>query len=349
MKVKYKNSPRKAYHTAQCASCIFEVANNYYILAKKCVQAVQKEENKEREEKQAQLEDSQKMLRKLESAFEPDRSPNEIANELFLYAVELGAQFQRFPHIDYEIKKKLKQCAVDPWKEIRTHSNQVALEVVPIAEKKIQRQKNPKDRLYTAIEWSIVGNTIDYGTAGHDVELGKETLLKNYDEVSNEGFKINDFGKLFNELNERERCVYILDNAGEIAFDALVIKELIGKGMEVVAAVKGAPISNDAVMEDAIQVGLPEICEVITTGSADLGFHPKNNSQEFLDLLSNVGLVLAKGQANWEATYAYQHSLPCHIVFYNLLKIKCDVHAHLLGYPKGSNFIMRTTPQRFTT
>ena len=75
------------------------------------------------------------------------------------------------------------------------------------------------------------------------------------------------------------------------------------------AVVKGGPISNDAIYDDALQIGLPDVCPVITTGSADLGFFPEHNSVEFLETLHNAPLIIAKGQANWECIYAYQDML----------------------------------------
>ncbi len=334
--MKYKKSEREIYHTSQCASCILEVAQNYYTLTKKCLEKQYPQSNEQNVKKQNQnqenIQDFQKILQKLAQKFKPQRSPNEIANDLFLYAVKVA-----------DPKGKCE----DPWREMRDESNQVALEVIPFAKKMLKTIKNPKERLFCAIQWSIVGNNIDYGTSGHEVNLGKDILMDQYEKVKTNGFQINHFDQLWEELQREKKCMYLLDNAGEIAFDRLVIKELVKNEIKTVAVVKGAPISNDAIMRDARKIRLTEICEVITTGSADLGFHPEHNSKDFLEKLNRQKIVIAKGQANWEATYAYQDILSADLRFYNLLKIKCDVHGRLLGYPKGSNFIMMTTRKSF--
>ena len=66
--------------------------------------------------------------------------------------------------------------------------------------------------------------------------------------------------------------VFLLDNAGEIVFDKILIEELIAYA-NVTAVVKAGPIINGALLEDAEQVGLDGICEVIDNGGAFVGSH----------------------------------------------------------------------------
>jgi len=314
-RIKYENSKRPVYHTSFCAQCIFEVAKKYYLLT-------QTSDNEENFSKEEILNNIQLLMKKLSDSFKVDRTPNRIANDLFLYAAELGN-------------------SADPWKEIRENSNKIAHELVPLAKNDINKGEDFKSRLFSTIIWSIVGNNIDFGTAGHDPQVDTKKLHKIYDTVKIEGFKINHFDCLFQDLNKFQSCLYILDNAGEIVFDKLVIEELIKNDIEVIAVVKGNPISNDAILSDAISIGLDKVCKVITTGSPNLGFDPQDNSEDFLKFLNEAKIVIAKGQANWEATYAFQEQLTNResIKFYNIFKCKCEIHANLLGFPIGSNFI----------
>lgn len=269
------------------------------------------------------------LIATLKKNFCPDTSPNEIAQILF----RLSAKLAKNP---------------DPWQEIRTKSNEIALSMLDGAQNQINQQTPPKLRLYHAFIWSVVGNLIDFGTSGHNFQLNTTTLLQTYTKVYQQGFKINHFSEFWDQLPNHKTCLYLCDNAGEIAFDTLVIKELQSLGLNVTAVVKGGPISNDAILEDAEQVGLRSICPVITTGSPDLGFFPNGNSKEFTKLLSQSTLVIAKGQANWEAIYAYQNLFPKSVNFFSIAQIKCHVHARLFGLEKGTNIFYHVKSTDFT-
>ena len=123
-------------------------------------------------------------------------------------------------------------------------SNQIALDLIPEAQRTLDLIADPKQRLYEAICWSITGNALDFGTAGHDVQLDSSWLLQAHSEFKNQGFYINDFEDLWTLLPEYCSVLYICDNAGEIAFDMLVISELIHLGFDVTAVVKGGPIQQ---------------------------------------------------------------------------------------------------------
>lgn len=57
----------------------------------------------------------------------------------------------------------------------------------------------------------------------------------------------------------------ITDNAGEIAFDVILVEKLKEMGCEVVVAVKEAPVLNDATMEDAIVIGMDKVADKLIT------------------------------------------------------------------------------------
>jgi damage-control phosphatase, subfamily I len=311
LKSNFKDSERNSYLGPNCATCILDVSAKYLQLAYNSNKSGSSTD---------QLKDMQKLITELSTKFCPEDSPNEIATNLFILAAKLGN-------------------SKDPWKQIRDLSNKIGLELLPIAQENINRIEDTKKKLFAAIEWSIVGNNIDFGTAGHDAQLGYNELLKIHQIVKKEGFKINHFNQLWEDIHQHKKCLYILDNAGEIVFDKMVIEQLIAEGIKVKAVVKGGPVSNDAVMDDAIAIGLDKICPVITTGSSDLGFVPYKNSKIFLIELNTSSLVIAKGQANWECSYAYQDQLSPSTKFYNIFKIKCDIHAQLFGFPIQSNII----------
>lgn len=317
--VKFRDSKRESYITLDCATCLLDSSASYLKLALNQGSNLNKGKD---------LSGVQALLAQLQKDFCPETSPNEIAQTLFHMVID-------------------KANIRDPWKEIRDKSNSIALEVIPAVIAQLNSIPNPKLSLIEAFVWSVVGNNLDFGTSGHQVTLHADVLREAYQKFKLQGFSINHFDEFWDLLLLHKSCLYICDNAGEIAFDAQVIKQMKSLGIEVTVVVKGGPISNDALLDDAIQVGLDKICPIITTGSPELGFFPYTNSKEFLDKLNRSPLVICKGQANWKACYAYQDQLSPQIQFFNVLKLKCNVHAQLFGLPKGSNLFYHLTSTDF--
>ncbi len=128
--------------------------------------------------------------------------------------------------------------------------------------------------------------------------------------------------------------LYLTDNAGEIAFDRLVVDELKDFGCRVTVAVKGGPSLNDALMEDAETVGMAETADgVITTGTDAVGISLSESSEEFVEAYEGADVILAKGMANWETLTEYR--APCPTLF--LLRTKCEPVAEAVGAPLRRN------------
>lgn len=322
--MRFKGSDRESYVFSGCATCIFDVAVKYLRIA-----LTQNPSLKDPEKyKITEISAVKTLLSDLNCLFSSESSPNEIAQLMFRKAANLAG-------------------ITDPWEDIRMQSNRIALELRENVLEQLNQIPEMKEKLYRAIMWSVVGNTIDYGTAGHEVKISSDALLSIYEKVKVHGFKINHFDQLWEDLQITKECLYICDNAGEIVFDKIVIENLIQIGINVTAVVKGGPISNDAILSDAKFIGLDQICSVITTGSPDLGFFPAGNSPDFTNHLKKSSVVIAKGQANWEGIYAYQDQLPDSIHFYSIVTLKCDVHANLFGFLKGTNLLYRVVKSDF--
>lgn len=135
-------------------------------------------------------------------------------------------------------------------------------------------------------------------------------------------------------LNEAQRILYLADNAGEIAFDRLLIEQ-IGPA-RVTVAVRGGPVINDATITDARAVGLHEIVEIIENGSDAPGTLLDDCSQEFKWRFAEADLILAKGQGNFEALSDEPHNI------FFLLKAKCAVIAAHAGVPLGTHVLVRS-------
>ena len=82
-------------------------------------------------------------------------------------------------------------------------------------------------------------------------------------------------------------------------------------------------------MDDAVDTGLASIVKVIDTGSDVPGIILEECSTGFRELFNSAGVVIAKGQGNYETLNETGRS-----VFF-LFKVKCGVVAGHCGHAVG--------------
>lgn len=143
-------------------------------------------------------------------------------------------------------------------------------------------------------------------------------------------------------VSQAERILFLADNAGEIAFDRLLIELLPTE--KVTVAVKGKPVINDATLEDARMTGLTDLVEVVDNGSDAPGTILASCSQAFRDRFEKAYLVIAKGQGNYESLSDSDKDI------FFILKVKCPVIAQGLHCAAGSMILQRSnTPKAVAT
>ena len=124
------------------------------------------------------------------------------------------------------------------------------------------------------------------------------------------------------------------DNAGEIVFDILLVEQMKNMGLSVMIAVKGGPIINDAILEDAEASGMSTIADkVITTGVDAVGLALNEVSAEFLSVYNSVDLIFAKGMGYAETLTEYKLKKP-HVL---LFRTKCNPVANSFGVGREKN------------
>jgi uncharacterized protein with ATP-grasp and redox domains len=231
-------------------------------------------------------------------------------------------------HITTHIHRLIRnEAGRDPFREIKVLYNDKALAMYGELKEVVDRSEDP---LYTAARLAIAGNIIDFGIfRSIDIEGTIATALYN-------DLHIDDYKSLSNDLQEARSTLYLLDNAGEIVFDRLLIETLIDAGVKVTAVVKGSPVINDAVHEDAVQSGIQEICDVIDNGSDAVGTIMKWCDKDFTREFEDAELIVSKGQANFE-TLMYEEKENIYFLF----QAKCDVVANHLGLEKGAMILSR--------
>jgi len=226
-----------------------------------------------------------------------------------------------------------KVCAIirnqDPFKDAKATSNRIGLRLADeLARPYLAQAKDDRDRLLRSLRASIAGNISDYAV-NPDLAGKEEDKIR---EAFNLEFSLLDFDRFYDRLSRSKQVLFLCDNAGEIAFDRVLIEEFLAAGKRVTAAVKAGPALNDALLEDAAQVGLDKIegVELITTGQAMMGIDLSEAGPQLKSAWLKADLILAKGQANFESLAGLNGKI------FFLTMIKCKALEAELGLKKGS-------------
>ena len=214
----------------------------------------------------------------------------------------------------------------DPYQEQKIVENRRAMEILPNLKKMID-STSESEKLRTACKIACLGNVVDYDVPGNNSNL--EDALK----LLKEPLYIDDTGKLKKLITPGSKVLFLTDNAGEIALDTLLVSELRRLGESVTVAVKdGPPSLNDALMGDALAVGMDKVADaLITTGAKAIGVRLDESPQWFIDTYKSSDVIIAKGMANWETMT--ETPAPCPTMY--LFRTKCEPVANAIGTPEG--------------
>jgi uncharacterized protein with ATP-grasp and redox domains len=215
----------------------------------------------------------------------------------------------------------------DPFEKVKDVYNNLALELYPGLKDETRRSDDP---LWTAARLAIAGNVIDFGIfTSIDIDKSVRRSLESR-------IGVDDYAAFKQSVSEADNILYLLDNAGEIVFDRLLIEELSACGKKVKAVVKGSPVLNDVTAADAVQAGLSDVCEVIDNGSDAIGTVLEWTSAEFQIQYREAELVISKGQGNFETLIGSTKKT------YFLFQSKCDVVSRELGLSPGSMLLKKS-------
>ncbi len=255
-----------------------------------------------------------------------ERALREIAG--FYSNIKIEGTPSGFSQHVYRIISEVTGVA-DPFAVEKKKFNKLALSMVGECYKAIE---SSEDKFVTGAHLAVAGNIIDLGIgAGFDIHGTLKSALET-------PFVINDLEKLRNNLVAAESLLYIGDNAGEIVFDRFFV-EIIQKlfpNIKIKFSVKSAPVINDATMEDAIGVGFDKVCEIIETGTDDIGAPLEKVNSNFLETFNRTDVLIAKGHGNYETL----NEVTGRDIFF-ILKAKCQVVAKELGVKIGDSVLKR--------
>lgn len=251
-----------------------------------------------------------------------------ILREVLRWSVEMDFD-QPPPVMGQRIHRHLREIVgiEDPYRDVKDRQNRMALALVPDLETQIRVAADP---LITALRLAIAGNVIDMGVSAN---VSESLVRESVNQALTEPFE-GDWKGFSHAVAEARSILYLTDNAGEIAFDRLLIEQLSPE--RVTVAVRGVPVINDATMADAMAVGLHEMVEIIDNGSDAPGTLLDECSQEFRQRFVQADLILAKGQGNFETLSEDGRNI------FLLFKAKCPVIASHVGLPVGTHVLVRS-------
>ncbi|MEM2281572.1 MAG: ARMT1-like domain-containing protein [Candidatus Bathyarchaeia archaeon] len=219
----------------------------------------------------------------------------------------------------------------DPYKQSKRLCNENALKLLPYARRLVEEGYTQRDRFKRACLCAMVGNIMEFDIPGHNFKAGmlKKSLME-----AGKDLVVDDIDKIYDAAKNSSKILYLTDNAGEIVFDTLLVEQLKDMGLEVIVAVKGGPVINDATMEDAEVSGITKIADkVITTGTDAVGFAPKEVSAEFMEVYKSVDMVFAKGMGYAETFTECKLEKPHALLF----RTKCEPVANFFAVPRNKN------------
>jgi len=134
---------------------------------------------------------------------------------------------------------------------------------------------------------------------------------------------------LFEAIKKSSDLLYITDNAGEIGFDMLLIKEIKAMGKGVTLVVKKETFFEDATFDDLPIFGLDQLVDYIITVP---GFMVTEElEQQTLSVFNAADLIIAKGTGSYEALHGETEKKTAY-----MLKVKCTPIARELNVPIGT-------------
>lgn len=226
----------------------------------------------------------------------------------------------------------------DPYEELKHESNIMALGILKELTDLIDEVRTPEGRFRRAALIAAAANAIEFDVSGRDFSLNELRSIINKVEADLGIDQVDEFRDLCRNASE---VLYLMDNAGEVVLDMILISEIRNLGARVVAVVKGGPVLNDATMVDADEVGLHEYADaVIDTGAPAIGVNPERNSDEFMNALAEADLVVAKGMGNYESMTEIDSRCPV----VHILRTKCPPVSRHVGADLNRNVVVIRRP-----
>lgn len=213
---------------------------------------------------------------------------------------------------------------------VKSYFNDLMLGKVPAIQEKLEESE---DSLKLAIQYAMTGNYIDFGAMD---KVDENELQRFLDDAHNNCVNDTEYKALKDDISHAKEIVYLTDNCGEIVMDKVLVQEIqkTNPDAKITVIVRGMPVLNDATMEDAIQVGLTDMVNVIGNGSEIAGTSLEEISEEAKSKMEQADVIFAKGQGNFETLQM------CGLNIYYIFMCKCEMFAKRFHVPRFSGMLL---------
>ena len=212
----------------------------------------------------------------------------------------------------------------DAFDAIKRESNDRVLALLPRIREIVE---NADDPLAMALKFSRTGNYLDFAVLPHD-KIARE-LDSAIEKTPAEPLDSAEYAALRADLTHARSLLILGDNAGEIAFDVVLVEQLQRQypALRVQYVVRGGNAQNDATRADAHAVGMDALVPILDNGSCIPGTELAYCGEALLREFSNADVILSKGQGNFECL------LGCGQNVYYLFLCKCPRLCRILSQP----------------
>ena len=245
---------------------------------------------------------------------------------------QVNPEYDSAPLVDARIIQ-LKRSLLgmeDDYSQVKHSFNVLILGLYDALKARVQAAEDP---LQAAIQLSMAGNFIDFGVLK---DVDPDEVLRLLDDAAGRKVDKQEYANLKYDLENEGELIFLHDNCGEVVLDKLLIETIrqIYPEKKILSVVRGGNILNDATLEDAKEVGLTDVVEVVGNGQQDIaGTQMDLIPPELKQRIENAGLVIAKGQGNFETM------IGCGLNVYFLFLSKCPSYTEWFGFERFSGIL----------
>ena len=210
----------------------------------------------------------------------------------------------------------------DAYAQLKQESNDLVLELLPQLRPMVEAAADP---LELALKFSCTGNFLDFGIL--TPEIAHKALWEAVEQTPRRELDSHVYTAFLSDLQSANSLLILGDNAGEIAFDLLLVEQLKRQypALEILYCVRGENTLNDATREDAVYVGMDRLVTLIDNGSNISGTEIAYAGKELQEWLNKADLIISKGSGNMESLAG------CGLNVYYLFMCKCQRVSRLLN------------------
>ena len=234
-----------------------------------------------------------------------------------------------------DLLQEMYGLPIDRFREEKRLSNRFVLERLDQIRDRVRAAPDP---VYAGLQFSILGNYLDFGA------LQGQVSFEALEQMLNKGLELEldraVYDDLCRDLEGAKTLLYLSDNAGEIGFDRIFAEEIARRypHLAITFCVRGQITQNDATREDAAAVDIP--FPVIDNGNRVAGTQLDQLSEEADTALNTADVVIAKGMGNTETMFG------CGLNVYYAFLIKCQRFVTVFGQPMFTPMLVKEKAPR---